>query len=344
VTIAANGSVDVPLVLTSDSFAALEDYGFTVSAQGDNGAVASVQGDLVLQGQAAAPDPESHGIVATLTPAQATVGQGTSARYVVQLINTGSADDTFALTAAGLPAGVTATFGQTTVDVPPGASNFRDVTLPLTAAAGTRPGIDPFQVTTTSTTKSSVATSVSGTLTVVASGVRVSLNPPSGAPGSGFQATVTNTGTTTDTFNLALGGAAALVSSLGQKQVTLAPGASQVVPIATGAVNFAVQGTLPLTAVATSTTNSAIQGAATTNLSIRSSQGMTAEFSPASQTLSKPGMATFLLMVDNTGNTEDSFSATIMGANGPVTATLVGLDGSPTQSIPIFRLPGLSTG
>jgi type VI secretion system secreted protein VgrG len=27
-----------------------------------------------------------------------------------------------------------------------------------------------------------------------------------------------------------------------------------------------------------------------------------------------------------------------------VTATLVGLDGSPTQSIPVFRLPGLSTG
>ena len=71
---------------------------------------------------------------------------------------------------------------------------------------------------------------------------------------------------------------------------------------------------------------------------------MTAEFSPASQTLSSPGTATFLLMVQNTGNTEDSYSATIMGTNGPVTATLVGLDGSPTQSIPTFILPGLSTG
>jgi hypothetical protein len=71
---------------------------------------------------------------------------------------------------------------------------------------------------------------------------------------------------------------------------------------------------------------------------------MTASFSPASQTLSRPGTATFLLMVHNTGNTDDSYSATIMGANGPVTATLVGLDGSPTQSIPTFILPGLSTG
>ena len=33
-----------------------------------------------------------------------------------------------------------------------------------------------------------------------------------------------------------------------------------------------------------------------------------------------------------------------MGTNGPVTATLVGLDGSPTQSISTFILPGLSTG
>jgi hypothetical protein len=32
-----------------------------------------------------------------------------------------------------------------------------------------------------------------------------------------------------------------------------------------------------------------------------------------------------------------------MGTNGPVAAMLVGLDGTPTSSIPLFRLPGLST-
>ena len=36
--------------------------------------------------------------------------------------------------------------------------------------------------------------------------------------------------------------------------------------------------------------------------------------------------------------------ATIMGTTGPVTASLMGLDGLPTQTIPIFYLPGLSTG
>jgi hypothetical protein len=71
---------------------------------------------------------------------------------------------------------------------------------------------------------------------------------------------------------------------------------------------------------------------------------VTAGFTVASQTLSQPGTATFFLLVHNTGNSEDEYSASIIGANGPVTASLVGLDGSPTQSIPIFRLPGLSTG
>jgi hypothetical protein len=189
-----------------------------------------------------------------------------------------------------------------------------------------------------------VSGSTNGTLTVTAGGVKVALNPGSGTSGSSFQATVTNTGTVSETYNLALGGPAALVASLGMKQVTLAPGASQVVSITTGAVNFAVQGSLLLTAAATSTTNPAIQGSASAELSIAQSQGMTAAFSPASHTLSKPGMATFLLMVHNTGNTQDSYSATIMGTNGPIKATLVGLDGSPAQSIPTFILPGLSTG
>jgi hypothetical protein len=54
-------------------------------------------------------------------------------------------------------------------------------------------------------------------------------------------------------------------------------------------------------------------------------------------------VATFLLTVTNTGNTEDSYSATIMTTSGPVTATLIGPDGSPTQSIPTFRVSGLST-
>jgi uncharacterized membrane protein len=345
VTVAANSSGQLTLTLTSDAFAALADYGFTVTANDANGATAAVSGDLVLEGQSVEQaDPNSHGVVAVLTPPQAIAGQGTSAQYTVQLTNTGSADDSFSLAAAGLPRGVTASFVETTMGVPPGASNFRDVPLVLKVAEGTKPGTYLFSVSAASKSDPTVTSTAAGTLTVTAFGVKVTLNPPSGAPGSSFQATVTNTGTTADTFNLALAGPAALISSLGMKQVTLSPGASQIVRISTSAVNFAVQRNLRMIATATSATNPAIQGAASADLTISSTKGMTAEFSPASRALSTPGKTTFLLLVHNTGNSEDFYSATIIGTKGPITATLVGLDGSPTNSISEFILPGLSTG
>ena len=53
VNLAAGGTVDVPLSVTSDPFAATGDDGFAVTVSGNNGATSSVEGDLVLQGQPA---------------------------------------------------------------------------------------------------------------------------------------------------------------------------------------------------------------------------------------------------------------------------------------------------
>jgi hypothetical protein len=156
--------------------------------------------------------------------------------------------------------------------------------------------------------------------------------------------TVTNTGTVTDTFDLALGGPAALVASLGTSKVTLGPGASQQVTITTQPVNFAVSGSLPLFATATSEGNPAVQAGATAALTIDTTTGMTASASPGVQVLPVPGTTSFLVLVNNTGNLEDAYTATITGTTGPVTANLMGLDGQPAQTIPTFRLPGLSTG
>jgi hypothetical protein len=179
---------------------------------------------------------------------------------------------------------------------------------------------------------------------VSSNGVGVALNPQAGAPGTGFEMTVTDTGTVPDTFDLALGGPGGLVASLAANQVTLAPGASQAVPITTGAVNFATGGTLNLTAIAISHGNPAVKGGASANLAIPSTRSVTAQFNPASQTLDAPGTTSFVLLVDNSGNTDDSYRISIIGKSGPITASLVGLDGSPTQTIPVFRLPGLSSG
>ena len=261
----------------------------------------------------------------------------------MQLTNTGSADDTFSLGVTGLPAGVTASFVETSNDVPPGAGNDREVALTLTVAPGTTPARYPFTVMAASTSDPSVSTTAGATLTIAASGVKVSLSPGSGAQGSTFQATVTNMGSIADTFMLALAGPAAVVASLAFSRVTLGAGASQVVPVSTGALAYALEGSLPFAVVATSSSNPAVQAGSSADVSIPSTQGFTASLSPASQTLSQPGMATFTLFVQNTGNTQDSYSATITTTSGPVTANLVGVNASPTQSIPAFTLPGFST-
>ncbi len=342
VIVGANQTVDVPLVLNSDAFAG-GTYAFTVSASGNDGATSSVGASLALQGQPVV-DSSAHGVVATLISTSATAGQGTSAQYVVRLTNTGSAGDTFSLAAAGLPAGVTASFSEPEITVPAGIGNFRNITLTLTAATGTSPGNDPFTVTAASTTHPATTSAADGTLSVVAGGVQVALNPGSGAPGTSFRATVTNTGTTSDTFDLTLGGPAAISASLALGQVTLAPGASQVVPINTAAVDIVLPGLLGLTALATSSTDPAIRAAATADLSFPALQNVTAVFSPASQTLSQPGKATFFLTVQNAGTAQDSYVATIIRTTGGVSASLIGLDGLPAQSVSGFILPALSSG
>ena len=80
------------------------------------------------------------------------------------------------------------------------------------------------------------------------------------------------------------------------------------------------------------------------SLTIPVTTGLTAQFENGVQVIPIPGTSPFVLEVDNTGNTQDSYQATITGTSGPITASIGGLDGLPTQTIPTFILPGLSTG
>ncbi len=355
VTVAAQGTADVTLRVTPSSTAKAGTESFTVTAeskvQASDGAtvvtdaLGTADGAVVISGPATPLlDTQAHGIAVQLLSTQATAGQGTSTRYIVRLTNTGSAPEEFSLSVTGLPAAISSAFALGPINILPGASNYRDVPLALTIQKGTAVADYPFTVTATSVANPSVQGSTSGRLTVTARGVTVSLGPGSGAPGTSFQLLVSNTGTTADTYNLALAGPAALVSSLSMTKVSLAPGAAQTVQINTGGINFAVAGPLPLYAAATSTADPQIEGMASARLVVPAIQSMTAEFSPPSQTLTTPGKATFVLLVHNTGNNEDAYSATIISTTGPVTATLIGPDGVPTQTVSVFRLPGLATG
>jgi uncharacterized protein (TIGR03437 family) len=68
--------------------------------------------------------------------------------------------------------------------------------------------------------------------------------------------------------------------------------------------------------------------------------GITARFQPSSQNTP----AVFPLNVQNTGSVEDSYTASITATTGSIQANLANLDGTPTQQIPQFTLPGLATG
>ena len=293
-----------------------------------------------------------------LSPSQVTTGGGTPATYTLTVTNVGDVTDTYNLVLAGTFAkGYSASFSSTspgftpasgttgaTLTIPPGESNAIQVNLTITPPVGAVAGNVPFTVSATSTTAPSVTSTAVSSLNVLPDGVGVKLSPQSAAPGSQFMATVTNTGKVKDTYKLALAGPAALVATLGTTQVTLSPGQSQQILVTTGAVNFADAGNLLLMATATSTTNPSVKGAATSGLTIPATVGFTSQLSPASQSLPKPGATTSLVTVNNTGNTEDEYQAVIAGTKGPITASLVGLDGLPTQAITLFRLPGLSTG
>jgi uncharacterized repeat protein (TIGR01451 family) len=340
VTVPAGQTVDVPLQVTVPVAAATGLQVFDVVAQTDQGAKDSVEGQLTVN---APVDLPTLGVHVDVQPAQATAGADAPARYTVTVANVGEVTDTYNLSITPPPS-VTASFSQPTVTVAPGESSARSVTLTLTPVSGTQAASYPFEVTATSTTDATVKGAADATVQVVAQGVQVSLTPATANAGTTFDLKVTNTGSVADTFDLALAGPAAIGARLSTTKVTLLPQASQDVQVTTSAASFAVPGKLPLIGMATSEANPKVQDSARAAVIVPETVGMTAGLTPTTQVLPIPGTSSFLLLVTNTGNTADDYKATITGTTGPITASLLGLDGQPTQTIADFQLPALATG
>ncbi len=350
VTIGSQDSTSLTLVVQADPATGVGDYPFVVSLHDPvtKASRATIQGTLHLVGDPViAPARETRGVVVSLVPPTSTAGQGTSAAYTVRLTNTGNVTDTYAL--AGIfPAGVTGLFSQPTVDVPAGLTNYRDVVLTLTPGLGTPPGALPFTVTGTSTTAGTVQSQAAGVLTVVDIGVQVALSPLAGAPDSAYTLTVTNTSGSTQppqSFTVTLAGPLASFGTMGDTMVTLASGASQAIPITLDLQGLFFPGPVPLIGVATSVANPAVLASAQATVTVPTIEGLTATMDPSERTVAAvDDLASFLLLVRNSGNQEEAYSAEIIGMSGPLSAYLVGLDGQPTNKIPSFRLPGLATG
>ncbi len=265
VTVPAGQTVTVPLDLSIPLTSAAITTGFEVLASTSGGVSDSVEGELTVLPHVGL---QTRGVSLALTPTEAVSGQGESVQYQVTVTNVGGIDDTYALSIAGLPSGVTATFGQNTIDVPPGAANAQSIVLTLTTPAGTAPGAIPFTLIATSQSDATISGSADGTLMVVSEGVNVSLTPSSGSLGSPLVLTVTNTGNSADTYWLALSGPAAPMARLPYDEVTLGPGASQNVPITTSTNASDQPGTMILTATAESESSNGVSAGASARLSV----------------------------------------------------------------------------
>ena len=116
VTVPAGQTVTTPLDINVPLTAAADMTGFEVLATTTGGGSDSVEGELTVLQQVAL---QTRAVSLGISPMRATAGQGTSAQYILTITNVGSIEDTYSLAVSGLPQGVTATFGQTTIDVPP---------------------------------------------------------------------------------------------------------------------------------------------------------------------------------------------------------------------------------
>jgi len=343
VTVPAGGMVEVPLALTPDPFAPDGDHVFVVTAS--NGFSGSVDGVVSVAGEPilAPVDAESRGVVVALLPTSAAVGQGGAATFTARVTNTGSATASFDLSLSGLPVEFGVAFSRDTVEVPPGASNARDVVVTIATPLGATPEAYPFELIAEAA-GDDTSTTADATVTVLSAGVDVSLTPSSTGPGGSFEVTITNTGAGPGTFDLTLSAPAALAATLGASSVALGPGASQQIALDIHEIDFALPGDLTIVVTATAQADAAVSDSAMARIDVDEARGVGASFDPPQVDLLEPSETSLMLNVRNLGNIEDAYSATITTTSGPVVAGLVDAADAGTDTIPLFRLPGLANG
>ncbi|MCW5890285.1 MAG: hypothetical protein KIT14_07005 [bacterium] len=313
-------SVDVPagetvattLAVDTSPSAAVRERTFGVVTRTEQGAVDSVEGSLAVV--AGAPI-AFHGVKVDVAPDEATAGQGASAVYRVRVTNTGDASDTFSLVAS-VPPGVAARFADTPLAVPAGVASGRETTLTLTPSAGTPAGRLPFDVTATSTTRSTLLDDDVATLVVSDRGVAVTLTPsqavldPNGT--GSFRATITNTGTQADSFDVSLAGPLGPFGCFSittgcptTLRIALAPGESYATDIELTNLQRFLRLKTALLTVATSVTDPTISGAAAAIVEFGAARAVQAELFAVAPGAVCPGALAYALEITNTGNACD---------------------------------------
>jgi uncharacterized membrane protein len=219
----------------------------------------------------------------SISPPSQDGSPGAPLTYTVTVKNAGAVADNYLLTASD-NAGWSLNLSPTTLSLAAGASGTATLTVTIPSGAGNNVYYDSIVITATSRTDSSVSAEnscIARTGGVAGKGVRVAISPASssGNPGTSlkYTVTVTNTGTTTDTFLLEPSDTEGWgpTLSITPPRITLREGESRTLVLTIKIPSNASQGeSSTITVRATSQTDAAITGENTCTATVESGGGI----------------------------------------------------------------------
>lgn len=331
----AGGSVVIPLEITPPLDATPALAGFAVTASFPGSGSETVSAELLIEAPTGSPPGlTARAVSLSVVGSGVSAGPGTTAsaavpgsnpvfydRPALRVANFGAETRTYDLTLSG-PAGWSASLDQTQVVVAPGLVNAVDVPITLLAPLTAPPGSFPFSATVTDAAEPSSSDTATSDVAVLGPGLTLSLTPPTGAPGDVFDLTVTNTGNATETFDLVAGGAAAAATTGLPSTVTLGAGASQVIPLTVGAINYVLPGTAALVVQGTAQAQPSVFARTRALVTIEETRGLGIALSPPSQTIDTPGTVDLQVDLANEGTLDDQVELRIIETTGPISASL----------------------
>jgi len=305
---------------TSGSYSAVTGYDLVTGWGSPNGA-------NLINGLTTAQTP-SYSLSAS--PSSVSVVQGSTGTSTITVAVAGGFDSAVALTASGLPSGVTAAFSPTSVT---GAGSS---TLTFTASSTATTGTSTVTVTGTSGSTTETTT-ISLTVTAAAQpGFSLSASPASVTVAAGSNGTSTITSTVTGGFDSAV----ALTSSGAPTGVTVSFSPTSITGAGTSTMTMAVASTtaagtytITVTGTSGSTTHTTTVSLTVTTVAA----GFSISATPASQTVDRGASGTYTVTVTGTGGFDGAvaLSATGEGSNQTVTFSPTSVTGSGTSTMTV---------
>ena len=248
-------------------------------------------------------------LLASLTPATATAGPGSTTPLSLTLTNLGSLPDRYHLSAS-LPAGWAYSLQQAgnvvdSVTIPAAVFNQANLTVLVTPPATVSPGTYPITVRAYSP-QSGVEAIATATLQVGTLGVQISLTPAQQAvdpeTAVAWQVTLTNTGSSADSYDLVAAGLPLAGATFTPATVSLNPGQSQTVVLNQAELPPLLPQPYPLAVAATSQSDAQIAAEATGLVKVNPVESVAVDWLPLTRTVTNSLTTELVFIITNTGN------------------------------------------